>query len=191
MPLAGCGSAVHDDDAKANQAIVEARKQGVEMEHARQKAIREKERQKALTERIRRLEAQQKRAARQAAEQARRARQAPAPPPAPSRSAYAGTSSDGGADDAAIAYEMGKTTLGPDFRQPLAPRESSGFSTVDTALDALSRSSGAVKKQVLEACAAVIGADGKMTIEEAELLRTIADALDCPMPPPAAQLMPA
>lgn len=92
VPLAGCGSAVHDDDAKANQAIVEARKQGVEMERARQKAIREKERQKALTERIRRLEAQQKRAARQAAEQARRARQAPAPPPAPSRSAYAGTS---------------------------------------------------------------------------------------------------
>lgn len=108
-----------------------------------------------------------------------------------SSAAYAGTSSDSGADDAAIAYEMGKTTLGPDFRQPLAPRESSGFSTVDAALDALSRSSGAVKKQVLEACAAVIGADGKMTIDEAELLRTIADALDCPMPPPAAQLMPA
>lgn len=106
-----------------------------------------------------------------------------------SAAAYAGASDDGGADDAAMSYELGKEALGPDFRQPLAPRDSSGFAAVDTALEALSRSSGAVKKQVLEACAAVIGADGRMTIDEAELLRTIADALDCPMPPPAAQLM--
>jgi hypothetical protein len=40
-----------------------------------------------------------------------------------------------------------------------------------------------IKKRVIEACAACIGADGRVTIEEAELLRVISDALDCPMPP--------
>lgn len=96
-----------------------------------------------------------------------------------------------GADDPAHSYEAGKELLGTDFRQPLGTRESSGFAAVDTALDALARSSGNVKQAVLEACAATIGADGRMTIDEGELLRTIADALDCPMPPPAADLMPA
>jgi len=106
-----------------------------------------------------------------------------------SAAAYAG--SEAATDDAAMCYEIGKEKLGSDFRHPLAPRDSSGFAAVDTALDALSRSSGAVKQPVLEACAAAIGADGRMTIDEGEILRTIADALDCPMPPPAAELMPA
>jgi hypothetical protein len=33
------------------------------------------------------------------------------------------------------------------------------------------------------ACAATICADGVATVEEAELLRGVADLLDCPMPP--------
>jgi len=106
-----------------------------------------------------------------------------------SAAAYAGA--DVSTDDAALSYDAGKEKFGPDFRQPLGTRDSSGFAAVDTALDALSRSTGAVKQAVLEACAATIGADGRMTIDEGELLRTIADALDCPMPPPAADLMPA
>ena len=40
-----------------------------------------------------------------------------------------------------------------------------------------------LKKRVLEACAACIGANGLVTTEEGELLRAVADALDCPMPP--------
>ena len=36
--------------------------------------------------------------------------------------------------------------------------------------------------------AAAIAHDGKMTIDEGELLQAVADALDCPMPPPAADL---
>jgi hypothetical protein len=40
-----------------------------------------------------------------------------------------------------------------------------------------------LKKSVLEACAACIAADVRVTVEEGELLRVIADALDCPMPP--------
>jgi hypothetical protein len=40
-----------------------------------------------------------------------------------------------------------------------------------------------VKKRVLEACGECIGADGRVTAAEGELLRAIADALDLPMPP--------
>ena len=40
-----------------------------------------------------------------------------------------------------------------------------------------------IKKSLLDACATCISADGKATVEEAELLRVISDSLDCPMPP--------
>jgi len=36
---------------------------------------------------------------------------------------------------------------------------------------------------MLAACTTCIAYDGKVTIEEAELLRAIADSLDCPLPP--------
>jgi hypothetical protein len=39
----------------------------------------------------------------------------------------------------------------------------------------------------LQACAETIGHDGVLTLDEAELLRTVADSLDCPMPPLAAR----
>ena len=35
----------------------------------------------------------------------------------------------------------------------------------------------------LDACAGCIAADGRATVEEGELLRAVADSLDCPMPP--------
>jgi hypothetical protein len=40
-----------------------------------------------------------------------------------------------------------------------------------------------LKRQILSACAACIGADGRVTVEEGELLRAVADALGCPVPP--------
>jgi hypothetical protein len=40
-----------------------------------------------------------------------------------------------------------------------------------------------LKGRILAARAACIGADGKVTLEEGELLRAIADSLDCPVPP--------
>jgi hypothetical protein len=43
--------------------------------------------------------------------------------------------------------------------------------------------SPSVKKRVLDACAVCIAVDGTVTVEEGELLRAVADALDCPMPP--------
>jgi hypothetical protein len=43
-------------------------------------------------------------------------------------------------------------------------------------------SSGLMPADIL-ACAACIGADGRVTVEEGELLRAISDSLGCPMPP--------
>ena len=54
---------------------------------------------------------------------------------------------------------------------------------LDAALRTIDLASRPLKKQVLLACAAVIGADGRVTVEEGELLRAISDSIDCPMPP--------
>jgi uncharacterized tellurite resistance protein B-like protein len=40
-----------------------------------------------------------------------------------------------------------------------------------------------IKKNLIDACARVVAADGVIQEEEAELLRAVADTLDCPMPP--------
>jgi hypothetical protein len=57
------------------------------------------------------------------------------------------------------------------------------LSNVDAALERLSQAVPQIKKNVLTACAQTIAADGVINEGEAELLRAIADALDCPTPP--------
>ncbi|MBN1257858.1 MAG: M48 family metalloprotease [Planctomycetes bacterium] len=58
-----------------------------------------------------------------------------------------------------------------------------GLSRIDDALDRLELASPQIKKRVIDACAHVVGADGVIQEREAELLRAIADTLDCPIPP--------
>ena len=67
--------------------------------------------------------------------------------------------------------------------------EACGINEVDTALNRLTLGAPILKKNLLEACARVVAADGVIQEEEAELLRAIADTLDCPIPPfiPTAQ----
>jgi Zn-dependent protease with chaperone function len=65
----------------------------------------------------------------------------------------------------------------------LLPPQQCMFANFDAALGQLSQGAPAVKKQVLDAVVATIAADGKMTIEENELLRAVASALSCPLPP--------
>jgi Zn-dependent protease with chaperone function len=54
---------------------------------------------------------------------------------------------------------------------------------IDVALDHLNQAAPQVKKAVLSACAETVAADGVIQETEAELLRAIADMLDCPVPP--------
>ncbi len=90
-----------------------------------------------------------------------------------------------GDDAAEHAFQQGASRLAsaPHPVLVLAPRSESGLKPLDAALDQLSSASPAIKKRVLEACSECIAADTRVRVEEGELLRVIADALDCPMPP--------
>jgi Zn-dependent protease with chaperone function len=54
---------------------------------------------------------------------------------------------------------------------------------IDAALARLNQAAPQIKKVILSACAETVAADGIIEENEAELLRAIADTLDCPIPP--------
>jgi Zn-dependent protease with chaperone function len=66
---------------------------------------------------------------------------------------------------------------------PLLPPDECDLSDMDAALERLSQAVPQIKKNLLGACAQTVAADGVIQQGEAELLRAIADALDCPVPP--------
>ncbi|HEY1663955.1 MAG TPA: M48 family metallopeptidase [Verrucomicrobiae bacterium] len=65
----------------------------------------------------------------------------------------------------------------------LIPRAQCGLDKIDAALNRMVQAVPNIKKNLLDACVHVIGADGVVLEAEAELLRAIADTLDCPIPP--------
>jgi Zn-dependent protease with chaperone function len=86
--------------------------------------------------------------------------------------------------DAKAAFEKGAEHLKTNGANvQLIPREECGLKEVDRALEKLRETAPGIKKRVLAACVASIATDGKVTVGEGELLRGIADSLDCPMPP--------
>jgi len=88
------------------------------------------------------------------------------------------------AERAAQAFAAGAGQLA-DTRAvaSLLPFEQCGLADLDRALAALVQAAPAMKRRLLEACAATIAFDKRVTIQEGELLRAISDSLDCPMPP--------
>ncbi|HEX9048752.1 MAG TPA: M48 family metallopeptidase [Verrucomicrobiae bacterium] len=58
-----------------------------------------------------------------------------------------------------------------------------GIESLDAALNRLALAVPVIKKNLINACAHVIGSDGVIVENEAELLRAISDTLDCPIPP--------
>ncbi len=65
----------------------------------------------------------------------------------------------------------------------LLAREQCGLAQIDTALNRVALAVPQIKKNLIEACVQVVGADGVVQEPEAELLRAIAETLDCPIPP--------
>jgi hypothetical protein len=63
----------------------------------------------------------------------------------------------------------------------LAP-DTATLAHLDRALDRLALTPAPFKKRVITAVAAALTADDHLTLPEAELLRALAAALDCPMP---------
>jgi Zn-dependent protease with chaperone function len=76
---------------------------------------------------------------------------------------------------AAVAREAGELEL-------MSP-EALGLEAVDGALDRLRGAAAGARRAVLEACTLAVAEDGQVRTAEAELLRAVAEAVDCPMPP--------
>jgi Zn-dependent protease with chaperone function/uncharacterized tellurite resistance protein B-like protein len=66
---------------------------------------------------------------------------------------------------------------------PFLPKADCDLPRLDAALGRLALSVPQIKKNVLNACAETVAADGLLQAAEAELLRAVADSLDCPIPP--------
>ncbi|MCX6895869.1 MAG: M48 family metallopeptidase [Verrucomicrobia bacterium] len=71
----------------------------------------------------------------------------------------------------------------PEGGTEFLPVEDCGLNQIDAALNRLDQAAPQIKKNLLEACVRVVGADGVIQEGEAELLRAVADTLDCPIPP--------
>jgi Zn-dependent protease with chaperone function len=95
--------------------------------------------------------------------------------------AWSGT---GDAAAAADAFDAGAASLRPQLQGlALHDREAMKLPRVEQALQRLRDSAHGVRRRVLEACAMTVAHDGAVQTREAELLRAIAEAIDCPMPP--------
>jgi Zn-dependent protease with chaperone function len=94
--------------------------------------------------------------------------------------AHVGTDDDQQAKKAFYEAELVLTSEGG---LRLHDRRDTGVRRVDIALEELAQAVPAIKRKLLAACTTCIAYDGKVTIEEGELLRAIADSLDCPLPP--------
>ncbi len=79
------------------------------------------------------------------------------------------------------AFEQARRHVLPQAR--LRRIEECGLQALDAALAVFEEATPPIKRQVLQAAAACIGADRKITVAEAELLRAMSASLGCPMPP--------
>ena len=84
-----------------------------------------------------------------------------------------------------FAFQQGAQLLSYAARVELwlLPEAECELAQVDEALNRLDQAVPQIKKNVLNACAQTVAADGVIQELEAELLRAIADTLDCPIPP--------
>ena len=87
-----------------------------------------------------------------------------------------------GGPGAAEAFARGAAHLAG-VELALLPEAESGPRAVEASLLALDSAAPRRKQDLLVGCAVVIAHDRSVTIEEGELLRALADALQCPMPP--------
>ena len=84
---------------------------------------------------------------------------------------------------AEAAFHQAVLVLSPGGGLKLHGRRDLSVRRVDIALEDLAQAIPTLKRQILTACATCVAHDGKVTVEEAELLRAVADALECPLPP--------
>jgi Zn-dependent protease with chaperone function len=78
---------------------------------------------------------------------------------------------------AAVQHQTGTLSL--------QPRDSLPVARIDAALGGLRTAAPAARRAFMDACVLVIAEDGRVHPQEAEMLRAVAEAVDCPMPPAA------
>ena len=88
-----------------------------------------------------------------------------------------------GEEQAQQAFAQGVKELSGSRLKLSWPDQEDGFEALSKALDRLNRVTPLLKRRLLRACGVCVSHDGQVTLREGELLRAIADALDCPMPP--------
>lgn len=86
-------------------------------------------------------------------------------------------------NEAKAVFEQASAGFAAEKMLVFRARDECSLKLVGEALDKLEQASAAVKKRVLKAATLSVVADGVVTVAEGELLRAIADSLDCPMPP--------
>jgi Zn-dependent protease with chaperone function/uncharacterized tellurite resistance protein B-like protein len=91
-----------------------------------------------------------------------------------------GTEDEGAAR---AAYAAGWEALGEPESERLRDRNDGRLKELEEHLDRLAELAPQLKARLLSACAAVAATDGHTSLHEAETLRAVADALDCPVPP--------
>ncbi len=83
----------------------------------------------------------------------------------------------------AAAFDRGARTLGAGGGLELRPVAECNLRALGAALEKLTQSAPAIKRRFLTAALEVVSTDGHVTAGEAELLRALADSLECPLPP--------
>lgn len=81
------------------------------------------------------------------------------------------------------AFQLGAELVEGRVAGALRPLSECGLAQIDRALNDLAAAAPMVKKNLLFACAKVALADREVTEQETELLRTVADTIDAPLPP--------
>ncbi len=82
----------------------------------------------------------------------------------------------------AATLNIASQALGLD-KVNLLPRSQISIDTLSVAMDHLARLRPLLKPRLLKACMAVVTRDQQYSPREMELMRALADALDCPLPP--------
>ncbi len=79
------------------------------------------------------------------------------------------------------AFDKGMETLGA--TGSIVPHDQCSYRNIDKALAELAHTAPALKAKIVEAILDAAGVDGRITVEEAEIVRAIAATLDAPIPP--------
>ncbi len=94
--------------------------------------------------------------------------------------AHAGA--EGNSKLAQKAFERGVQSL-TRSSLPFFKKEEVSYSALNRILDRLFRASPILKKRILKSCSIIVFFDQKVSVDEGELLRVIADSMGTPMPP--------